>query len=142
MATVTPPYGWTDKKARLHLNFYWTDAPGSNGAKFLDAYGISGIMPLWTPYPDQGEVMFIFRGINRNNQLRYYLWEGLTDNVFGFEEVSLENIKKKIDSEYGSLKKLQPKNMDSEIVVSELKDIHPCIIHLLRVQWRTIACTS
>ena len=60
--------------------------------------------------------MFIFRGINCNNQLRYYLWEGLADNVFEFEEMSLENIKRKIDSECGSLKKLQLKDMEAEFI--------------------------
>ena len=53
MATVAPPYGWTDEDAHLDLNLYWTDAPGANRAAFL-GYGISDVMPIWTPYPHQG----------------------------------------------------------------------------------------
>lgn len=99
MANPSPPVGWTDREARLHKTYYWADKPDTVRDVLQTTYNLSDIDPVWTCDPDRGEVLFIFKGKNRNNQWRYYLWNGLEDTVAQFVEVTLQNIKNQMGQE-------------------------------------------
>ena len=98
MATVTPLYGWTDDKARLYLDSYWSGAPGRilEGLRHLRYHAFVDSLPG----PGRGYVHLLCDKSQQSVALLSL--GGLADNVFEFEEVSLKEIKKNIDSEYGS----------------------------------------